>query len=208
MLVTLLKLSLCAVHAGLRGSCFITFLIMKFLMQQSLRVSYKQSNGKASLGSNSPMSFLVAQAWLSLVLHQDSGARIQGMLIQCTVHNNSSAVVLTNHWNNLSMATVFFSFWSPSVEVRQLCLFFLAVGIPVPEQKGKSVREVAGSVWGLKDSNSCVSSFEVCRGAACYCRNVSRAPVSCRQGMPTLWIWHCETRPSTADSAASSSPWL
>lgn len=60
-LATFLQLCLCAVCAGLKGSCDITFLNMKFLlMQPSFRVSCKQPKHRASFGTKAPVPLLVA----------------------------------------------------------------------------------------------------------------------------------------------------
>lgn len=153
MLATLVQLGLCVVRAGLKGSCCIIFSIMTFLlMQRSFGVSYKQSNDTSSLGINTPMSFLVAQAWLRPVLHQ-SRFKIAGMLIYLTFLNAAFAVALTNHWNSLPMATVFF----PHLKSFNRNLAVLpgpqSCEMPIPEPKGRGMRQVTGGVWGSKNSN-------------------------------------------------------
>lgn len=174
-------------------------------MQQSLRVRYKQSNHKASLCCNSPMSFVVAQALTHSTLTPNKIQELEYKVCWFNVQY----IVFILQWCSQTIGVIylwlhwgFFFFFTGS------CVWFQSCGIPVPEQNGKGVREVVGSIWGLKDSKACVFSFETCRGAACCCRNVSQAPWAVGQIMPTLWIWHCESRPSAANSAGSSSPRL
>lgn len=130
------------------------------------------------------------------------------MLIQCTVHSISFAVVLTNHCNSLSMATVVFFLLKSFSRSQAAVSVFQSCGIPVPKQKGKGVREVAGSVWGLKDSKCPCFQFWSMQRSCLLLQERLMGTTGSRQAMPALWIWHHETRPSAADSAASSSPWL